>query len=368
MEGEGGEKRRTMGMIDCQATCDACTLLEAGEQRRVQLHSTPESFERLQPEWDRLLAHSDADLFFLRNGWQQLWWRHFGGDHVLRVITARDGSGRLIGIAPLMAPRDDPERALSLIGGTEVADYLDLIVDRSQARAARGALLVAVRDHLRWKTLALQCLPEGSGTIAALQEIERPDLSVVQELEDVCPSVPLGGSWDAYLSSLSKKDRHELRRKLRRAVDDLGARWQVVRAAEDLEPALDAFIALHRRSSAAKASFMTEQMAAYFRDLAAYALAQGTLRMGVLWDGEQPISTAMGFAYGDRLYLYNSGFDPAYHAHSAGIAAVGLLLREAAGEGLAIFDFLQGNESYKYTLGAQDHPVYRLIATRGERA
>ena len=46
------------------------------------------------------------------------------------------------------------------------------------------------------------------------------------------------------------------------------------------------------------------------------------------------------------------------------IAAVGMLLRDAAEEGLAVFDFLQGNESYKYMLGAVDAPVYRTIATR----
>jgi CelD/BcsL family acetyltransferase involved in cellulose biosynthesis len=353
-------------MIDCQATCDACTLLESGARWRVQLHTTAESLERLQPEWNRLLAYADADLFFLRNDWQRLWWRHFGGGYVLRVVTARDDAGRLVGLAPLMAPRREPDSTLSFIGGTEIADYLDLIVDRAQAQEVRAILLRAVRDHLVWRTLDLHCLPEGSGTIPALEGLEGGDLMVTWELEDVSPSVPLGGSWDAYLSSLGKKDRHELRRKLRRGVDDLGARWQTVRAAEDLESALDAFIDLHRRSSTAKAAFMTDQMAAYFRDLAALALAQGTLRMGIVWAGEQPLSAALGFAYGDRLYLYNSGFDPAYYAHSVGIAAVGLLLRDAADEGLAVFDFLQGNESYKYTLGAQDHPVYHLIATRGE--
>ncbi|HWE63816.1 MAG TPA: GNAT family N-acetyltransferase, partial [Chloroflexota bacterium] len=326
------------------------------------------ALERLRPEWDRLLGESDADIFFLRNEWQQLWWRHFGHDFSPRVVTARDGSGHLVGVAPLMAPRHDSESTLSFIGGTEIADYLDLIVERSQAREVRGVLLRAVCEHLPWRTLDLHCLPEGSGTVAAVQELASPAVHVTQEVEDVSPTVALGGSWDAYLASLRKKDRHELRRKLRRAIDDLGAHWQTLQAPAELPAALDAFVDLHRRSSTVKAAFMTEAMAAYFRELAAMTLASGQLRMGILWAGDQALSTAMGFAYGDRLYLYNSGFDPAYAAHSVGIAAVGLLLRAAADEGLALFDFLQGNEAYKYTLGAQDHPVYRLIAGRGETA
>jgi CelD/BcsL family acetyltransferase involved in cellulose biosynthesis len=189
-------------------------------------------------------------------------------------------------------------------------------------------------------------------------------VSVTHEQEDVCPYVPLLGSWDGYLGGLTKKDRHELRRKLRRAVDDQGAEWRTIKTPDDLGPTLDAFIELHRRSSAAKAGFMTEEMAAYFRDLAAQTLERGTLRMGVLWVGDTPAAGAMGFAQGDRFYLYNSGYNPEYAAHSVGIAAVGLLLRDAAEEGLAIFDFLQGNETYKYMLGALDAPVFRAMATR----
>jgi CelD/BcsL family acetyltransferase involved in cellulose biosynthesis len=79
------------------------------------------------------------------------------------------------------------------------------------------------------------------------------------------------------------------------------------------------------------------------------------------------VSSALGFAYNTRLYLYNSGYNPAYAANSVGIAAVGLLLRDCATEGLEIFDFLQGDEPYKYTLGARDRVVYRVLSSKGPR-
>jgi len=351
--------------IDCRLGCNACRLLEADDHRRIQLHTAPDSLERLGPEWDRLRADSDSDLFFSGSAWQILWWRHFGHDYLPRIVTFRDCCGRMIGIAPLMTPRADPDQTLLLIGGTEIADYLDLIVDADRADEARRILLGAIRAHLAWRTLDLHCLPATSGTPAALDAVfASHTVTVRHEQEDVAPFVPLHGSWAAYLGALNKKDRHELRRKLRRAVDDMNAEWRTVQSTADLDPTLDAFIALHRQSSAAKANFMTDEMAAYFRDLAALTLEQGTLRMGILWADDKPMAGAMGFVHGDRLYLYNSGYDPAYAAHSVGIAAVGLLLRQVADEGLAIFDFLQGNETYKYMLGAQDAPVYRAIVTR----
>jgi CelD/BcsL family acetyltransferase involved in cellulose biosynthesis len=354
--------------IDCQVGCDACRLLEADDHRRIQLHTAPDSLERLAPEWDRLLASSDADLFFPGSAWQILWWGHFGHEYLPRIVTFRDCCGRLIGIAPLMTSRADPDQTLLLIGGTEIADFLDLIVDASRADEARHILLEAVDAHLQWRTLDLHCLPVHSGTPAALDDVfASKGVAVRHEQEDVSPFVPLPGSWEGYLGSLNKKDRHELRRKFRRAVDDTHAEWRTVQSATDLAPTLDAFIALHRLSTAAKAEFMTEPMAGYFRDLAARTLEQGTLRMGVMWAGDVPMAGAMGFAYHDRFYLYNSGYDPAYAAHSVGIAAVGLLMRQAADEGLAIFDFLQGNETYKYMLGAQDAPVLRAVAERETR-
>jgi len=352
-------------MIDCQVTCDSCRLLTHNDRWRVQLHTIDQSLARLQPEWDRLAPQSDTNSFFTQNSWQQLWWQHFGHAYSLRVVTVRDPSGKLVGIAPLMVALNDTEGTLSFIGGTEVADYLDLIVDRTYTAEVRRALLETIRDHLPWRRLDLHCLPGDSGTVASVQEAYRASgMHIAQEQEDVCPVVPLPGSWEAYLSSLNKKDRHELRRKMRRALDDLPATWHTVQNEAGLESQMTAFIELHRRSSPAKAAFMTDAMAAYFRDLASLCFAQGQLRLGVLWAGELSVSTAMGFAYGEKLYLYNSGYDPAYAANSVGIAAVGLLLRDAADAGLTVFDFLQGNEPYKYMLGAQDHPVYRLVVTR----
>jgi CelD/BcsL family acetyltransferase involved in cellulose biosynthesis len=356
-------------MIDCQVTCDACKLLEAGDDWRIQLHTAGDSLARLRREWDRLLAESDNNQFFSLNAWHSVWWAHFGHDFVFRIVTVRESTGKLVGIAPLMAPKDSPESTLSFMGGTEVADYLDFIVEAQNAGAIRSVLLDAIRKYLDWQTLDLHCLQQRSPTSQAVQDSYPPHgIRVMLEQEDVSPFVAMHGSWDAYLASLSKKDRHELRRKLRRAVDDQGALWRSAKTMEELQANFDAFIALHRLSSPSKAEFMTDTMEAYFRDLLAMALEHGWLRMGVLWVGESPVSGAVGFAYGDRLYLYNSGYDPAFAAHSVGIAAVGLLLRDTAQEGLAIFDFLQGNESYKYMLGAQDDPVNRVVSTREQQA
>jgi CelD/BcsL family acetyltransferase involved in cellulose biosynthesis len=355
-------------MINCPDRCETPAWLDESGHWRIQLHTGDEALALLRPEWDRLIASSDADQFFALNAWQQLWWAHFGHEYALRVLTVRSETGKLVAIAPLMVSRFNPCAIVSLVGGTEISDFLDLIVDRDNAEALTTVLVSAIREHLSWKRLDLHGLQEYSRTPACLEsEYARHEIKVEVQLEDVSPSVELKGSWDAYLASLSKKDRHELRRKLRRAVTDQAADWRTVSTEAELDANFNAFIRLHRSSSAEKAAFMTTQMEGYFRDLCYLALKHGWLRMGVLWVADVPVSTALGFAYYDKLYLYNSGYNPEYAAHSVGIAAVGLLMRDCAEEGIRSFDFLQGNEPYKYTLGAKDHPVYRAVCSRDQR-
>jgi hypothetical protein len=62
------------------------------------------------------------------------------------------------------------------------------------------------------------------------------------------------------------------------------------------------------------------------------------------------------------MLVYNSGYDPGYAHVSAGMVLVGMMIEDAARLGLTVFDFLRGNEAYKYRFGATDTPIWRVIA------
>ena len=74
------------------------------------------------------------------------------------------------------------------------------------------------------------------------------------EREDVCPvaELPVGGTMDDYLATLGKKERHEIRRKVRRAEGD-----GEVRLDDSTDPLgdLPAFIDLHQRRWGAEGLF-----------------------------------------------------------------------------------------------------------------
>ena len=72
---------------------------------------------------------------------------------------------------------------------------------------------------------------------------------------------------------------------------------------------------------------------------------------------------AMVFAMGTpRAHsFYMSGFDPRWSRSSTGLITIFAAMRQAAREHAQQFDFLRGNEAYKYHLGATDQPTFRRI-------
>jgi CelD/BcsL family acetyltransferase involved in cellulose biosynthesis len=88
------------------------------------------------------------------------------------------------------------------------------------------------------------------------------------------------------------------------------------------------------------------------------------MHVAVVHCGARVIFVGIGFDDGQTTYLYNAGIDPAEEKASPGITGVALLFQERIASGTRRFDFLRGQERYKYEWGAVDEPIYRLLVTR----
>jgi CelD/BcsL family acetyltransferase involved in cellulose biosynthesis len=332
---------------------------------KVETHCTNQIFETLRAEWNALLTQSVTDTLFLTWEFQATWWRHFGANNSLYVLTVRADDGELLGIAPLyVEPDAQLGKALRLIGGIEVADYLDFIVQRGHETAvydAFGEVLLAKRDGA-WDVLDLRNMPTASPTreAVAIRATQR-NLVVTDKVEEVCPIIDLPTTFDAYLESLDKKQRHEVRRKIRKAYNEAQINWHIVGVEHDWAQALDGFIELQKRSMADKQTFMTPQMEAFFRDLARIVYDAGWLELSFIAVDGQRAATYFSFNYMGDTLLYNSGYDPnLFSALSPGIVLLAQLVEHAIEQKQKHFDFLQGNEVYKYRMGAHDTLVHQV--------
>ncbi|MBI2941470.1 MAG: GNAT family N-acetyltransferase [Chloroflexi bacterium] len=282
-----------------------------------------------------------------------------------RLLGVWDGSD-LVGIAPL-----DGAETIGFAGGVEIADYLDIVA----APGYEAAVWAAVLDHLEaldwdtiWDTIELHNVPEWSPTRSILPSLAQArGLVVEQEVEDVAPWLKLPGDWDAYLGQLSKKDRHELRRKMRRLETSGDVHWYAVPSTvmgSALDHDVADFIRLHRLSREEKAVFMTPAMEQFFHQLAHRFLPSGMLKLYFLELDRVRVATTICFDYHDEILLYNSGYDPAYAHLAVGLLLKAYCIHDAIAARRSAFDFLQGNERYKYDLGGVDRAVYRITLRR----
>lgn len=206
-------------------------------------------------------------------------------------------------------------------------------------------------------TFVLDSLPAESADLV-VAGFDRAEIPADVELHAATAVLDLPATFEAYLEQIGKKQRHELRRKHRRYEERVGpVRHETHRGTGW---AFDEFVRLHRLSGGAKSRFMTEDRVELFGTL---AQAPGW-RVDLLRVPESDRAAACLFSYSDAegIYLYNSSFDPAYGEGSPGLAVVAATIAQAISEGLHRFDFLKGDEVYKFRLGASERPLYRITA------
>jgi CelD/BcsL family acetyltransferase involved in cellulose biosynthesis len=263
------------------------------------------------------------------------------------------------GIAALSRDADGTVR----FAGGELTDEQDIV---SAPDACNGAARAVARWIVEQRTprVLLEYVPDDTPTLVAVAEVlGASGYRVTREKLVTSPRITLAADFETYVQSLGKKERHELRRKLRRFESAPGTsfRW----AKDHERPAvLDRFFALHRLSKGDKAAFMTAAAEAFFRDMADALAAAGWLRLGVVRAYDQDAAVLFAFAYRDTLALYNAAYDPALGSLSLGIASHAFAVRDAIAQGFKIYDLLRGDEPYKYDLGAVDRWLWRLEAVR----
>lgn len=333
---------------------------------RAELFTDPFIFAQLAHEWDDLLARAVVPSIFLSHRWQGIWWHYLGNGNLL-LITVRDEANRLRGLAPMFCSQEGPE-CISFIGCVDVSDYLDLIVDRSCAEAVYRTLWEFMcSPHMpTWEVLNLCNIPAVSPTCEQLSALARAagfTSSVIQE--SVCPVITLPDSWEAYLATLDKKQRHEIRRKLRRAEESAEVHWYVLEQPEAVATHVESFIELHQKSTAEKRDFWDERMIEFFRAISRSFAEVGWLKLYFIEFNGERAAAFMCFDYRDEILIYNSGYDPERFAWlSPGIVLNARIIEHAIQLGRHRLDFLRGDEEYKFRFGAIPEPVYRLRIER----
>lgn len=302
--------------------------------------------------------HLNWNSIFILPAWLKVWWQEFRPRAELYLGAVRQGE-KIIGIAPLMVE----ESKVSLLGSIDVCDYLDFVVAPGMERDFFSVLVNDLKQR-GITHLDLKSLRADSTVLTSLVGLARDQgYEVLCQPEDVSLELDLPSTWEEYLKTLTAKQRHEVRRKLRRLQEAGKVDYHIIEDNTAVNNTMDTFLKMFAKSRSDKAVFLTSRRQSFFRSLADTMAKDGLLRLGILELDSIPTAMVMCFDYNGCIYLYNSGYDPQYNSLSVGLLSKVLCIKESIEEGKKRFDFLKGGEAYKHHLGGGEISLYNCMIT-----
>jgi CelD/BcsL family acetyltransferase involved in cellulose biosynthesis len=338
---------------------------------QIEIVQSITELAHLEKEWNELLNISASHVPFLRYEYLATWWQTLGGGEWqhgdLYVVCGRKADGSLGGVAPLFLTDNlDGEPALMLLGSIEISDYLDMIASPEDLDRFTSLLFQHLDSFPGWKVLDLYNILEESPSLPALENASREmGWNYRQERLQHSPYIPLPGDWETYLANIDKKQRHEIRRKIRR-LEEAGEKshWYIVEDEANLDQEIDDFLRLMGQDPA-KQAFLTDVMRSQMRASVKAAFHAGWLQLSFLEIEGEKAAGYLNFDFDDHIWVYNSGWDMRFSTYSPGWVLLGYLLQWANEQGRKSFDFMRGDEEYKYRFGGIDRFISRAIIRRG---
>lgn len=314
-----------------------------------------ESFERLESFFLNNKFNLDWNCLFVLPWWLKTWWDTFGENNDPEILAGYR-QGKLLGLAPLSIQ----DKTARFIGGENVCDYQDMVATSNHPHE----FLKVILTHLKKRgirSLQLGTLRPESISLTRLPNLAK-QMGYAVECSQVSYSyeIILPRSWESYLYLLKGKQRHEIRRKLRRLNEAGDVQFRVLERSDEISEAMDIFFSLFKASRPDKSEFLTEQMMSFFRLLAQRMAQQGFLRLFFLDIDQVPAAGVMCFDYNDTLFLYNNGYNPQFSHLSPGFLSKVYSIRDAIEQGKLRYDLLKGDEGYKKRLGSTPVPLYHL--------
>jgi len=335
---------------------------------RILLHETWDDVRYLSEKWNDLLANSAGNTIFLTWEWMDAWWKNYGLQRPLFVLSAWEGA-ELKGIAPFyldkLARWGRNWKCLKLIGdGSRDSDYLDCIVRNGRENEIVGEFVRFLESQRnRWDCLEFHGTPENSPCLKALMAHVREKAWRFSSEPIPCATLALPGDWNQYLKLLKPRFRTQVRSTMNYYDEKIGATPVQCEASADIERWLPILFDLHTRRWQSKdmpGVFGETAKQNFYRDMSKAALGKGWLAFHRLDWGERPLAMQYGFRYDNRFFLLQEGYDPEFAALRPGMALRGSLMRHWIESGLAEYDFLAGSSAYKFEWGGQLKQSVRL--------
>lgn len=328
---------------------------------KIKILKTKDELYSLKQDWSVLHSKSKSNSIFSTWEWISNYEKILmNSNEELNIICIFNEREKLIAVAPFLIKKERKYgleyNIIELIGSDEriAADYMDMIIDPECLNEGKRLLMDSLIGGVdfKWDGIRWNGILNDSKCWDLLREFKNKGYEVVEEPMDICPYITLPKTWEEYLGTLSKKSRYNIRKKRRDLEKEYKNSLFFIVADEDsLVRAMEWTCQLHRRRMMMKGinGFSTSsEFWKFQKEVAKEFLAKGWLVLGVLEIDGSPVASQYGFKFNNKLFHYQTGFDPNYEKYSAGLISTGFMIENAFKEELQEYDFLRGKEDYKF--------------------
>lgn len=335
----------------------------------VSLLTDSKAFQEMKVEWNVLLRESQSNNVFLTWEWLHTWWEIYGKTSKLHIIAVRNYLGELIGIAPFKVSKRSilgigKSRVLEFIGcgGDVTTEYLDIIAKKGLETIVFNSVAEFIFRNPSWTKVDLRHFSSTSPAIPIIKGfLEQRNVPCRIDRSSICPIVMLTKSWGKFLSGKSFNFRKKMKESLRVARRDLGVRLVCCDSLATLQGDMNGLIDLHlKRWGKRSRAFRTEQYVTFHRKVSRLFLENGWLRLYFIKQEDKTLAGIYCFHYNNKYYYYQSGRDMGYSKYRLGTVLLNEALKSAISEGAGEFDFLTGDEAYKYHWAQRSKETVRL--------
>lgn len=317
----------------------------------LQLVTTREAFDALEPEWNTLFACSaDASRLFLGFNWNWHWCNHYLGKDgsTLAVITARH-EGQLVMVWPLVQQRSSGLRIISFMGAP-VTQYGDVLIDRNgpDHRAWLKQGWDYVLATLRPNIVLLRKVREDAAIADVMRQIGAADVNPQR-----APYIDLKGTpdFETFELSYASKDRKNRRRKRKRMEETGTVGFRMVTGATEMAASIRQAMQQKRswldRQQLVSTALADERFDAFFSSAATSSERPAGCEIFEFTLDGRAIATKITVTDGTHRGLHFTAYDKATEKHSPGSLMFEEMIAAAIAGGITNFDFLAPAAPYK---------------------
>jgi CelD/BcsL family acetyltransferase involved in cellulose biosynthesis len=351
------------------------------EKLRIEIFDQFQDLLAIKENWNSVYRSDPEAQFFLSWTWISNWLIVIRRQSRWIILAAKlpGDPSTYVGFFPLRFrvktnQRDGKTYHEIAMAGNRAADYTGFICVPTLQNEVIGAFAESIK-RLSWHVFNLEFICASDHRIDLLLSHFNNRYFHVRTLEDTnemdnvnlcrCPYVKLPSDWDAYLShTLSANFRQKIRRLLRIVENSTDLRI-TNSTPETLERDLSILLKFWALKWGNRKGNRLQAVQTIYRTMLIHCATRGSLFLPVLWKGEIPLGAlAILIDREKRSFLfYVAGRDTTVTSPPPGILLHAYSIRYAIQSGFATYEFLRGNEPYKYSFGGEERRVQHIVVT-----